>query len=144
MMLSRHFSLAEMTVSRTAARMGMNNTPGPEEMANLRRLAESLEKVRAWLYKPVIVLSGYRCQALNTAVGGAYQSAHMRGLAADIICPAYGKVIDVFEAVRRSGIIYDQLIAERPGDNGWIHIGLADRARRRALIFDGKRYTEVT
>lgn len=64
MMLSRHFSLAEMTVSRTAARMGMNNTPGPEEMANLRRLAESLEKVRAWLYKPVIVLSGYRCQAL--------------------------------------------------------------------------------
>lgn len=49
MMLSRHFSLAEMTVSRTAARMGMNNTPGPEEMANLRRLADHARR-RAMIF----------------------------------------------------------------------------------------------
>lgn len=140
MMLSPNFSLAELTTSQFAARTGLDNTPGPETLANLHRLALVLERARAWLNRPIIVLSGYRSPSLNRAIGGSRRSAHMTGLAADFICPTYGKVMDVFESLRSSGIVYDQLIAER---RTWIHLGISDHARHQALIFDGERYTEV-
>lgn len=140
MMLSPNFSLAEFTTSQFAARMGIDNTPGPDALANLHRLAIALERVRAWLNRPVIILSGYRSPAVNRGVGGARRSAHLSGLAADFICPSYGKVIDVFEALRMSGIVYDQLIAER---NAWVHLAIADHPRHQALVFDGVHYSEV-
>ncbi len=140
MMLSPNFSLAEFTTSQFAARMGIDNTPGPDALANLHRLAIALERVRAWLNRPVIILSGYRSPAVNRGVGGARRSAHLSGLAADFICPSYGKVIDVFEALRMSGIVYDQLIAER---SAWVHLAIADHPRHQALVFDGVHYSEV-
>lgn len=141
MMLSPNFALAEFTASQFATRLGIDNTPGPEALANLHRLAIALERVRAWLNRPVIILSGYRSPAVNRGVGGARRSAHLSGLAADFICPSYGKVIDVFEALRMSGIVYDQLIAER---GTWVHLAIADQPRHQALVFDGERYSEVT
>ena len=140
MMLSPNFSLAELTTSQFAARYGKDNTPGPEALANLHRLSIALERVRAWLNRPVIILSGYRSPAVNRGVGGAHRSAHLTGLAADFICPSYGKVIDVFETLRMSGIVYDQLIAER---GAWIHFAISDNPRHQALVFDGVRYSEI-
>ena len=140
MMLSPNFSLAELTISEFAAHMEIDNTPGPAALANLQRLAIALEKVRAWLGRPVIIRSGYRSPGVNKGVGGARKSAHLTGLAADFICPSYGKVIDVFEALRMSGIVYDQLIAER---GTWIHFAISDNPRHQALVFDGVRYSEV-
>ena len=145
MKLTDHFTLAELTASQIATRRGLLNTPGPAPLANLQRLAKKLEEVRALLQKPVIVLSGFRTEAVNHAVGGAKKSAHIAGRAADIIAPGYGKVMDVFEAIRASGIAYDQLIAEHPAspNGGWIHIAIAEHPRRQALVFDGQRYAEV-
>ena len=61
MKLSPHFTLAEMTLSQTAARQGIGNTPGEREIAALKTLcAEVLEPVRAHVDRPVIVSSGYR------------------------------------------------------------------------------------
>lgn len=141
MMLSPNFSLAELTVSQFASRAGIDNAPGPDALANLHRLAIALERVRAWLNRPVIILSGYRSPAVNRGVGGARRSAHLTGLAADFISPRYGKVMDVFEAIRASGIVYDQLIAER---GTWIHIAIHDNPRHQALVFDGKSYSEIS
>ena len=83
MMLSPNFSLAELTISEFAAHMEIDNTPGPAALANLHRLAIALEKVRAWLGRPVIIRSGYRSPGVNKGVGGARKSAHLTGLAAD-------------------------------------------------------------
>lgn len=145
MKLSDHFTLAELTASQIATRRGLLNEPGQVQLANLQRLAKKLEEVRALLQKPVIVLSGFRTEAVNHAVGGAKKSAHLAGLAADIIAPSYGKVMDVFEAIRATGIIYDQLIAEYPGNHagGWVHLAIAEHPRRQALVYDGHRYTEI-
>lgn len=140
MMLSTNFSLAELTTSQFAARMAIDNTPGSEALANLHRLAIVLERVRAWLNRPVVVLSGYRSPAVNRGVGGARRSAHLSGLAADFICPSYGKVMDVFEAIRMSGIVYDQIIAER---GTWVHFAISDSPRHQALVFDGTIYSEI-
>lgn len=47
-------------------------------------LLDILENIRAHFGKPININSGYRCPSHNAAVGGASQSQHMKGTAADI------------------------------------------------------------
>lgn len=46
-----------------------------------------LEKARIAANVPFVIASGYRCPARNTFVGGVHDSAHMHGLAVDILTP---------------------------------------------------------
>ena len=83
-MLSEHFSLEEMVRSGEAMRRNIDNSPTPEAVESLRRLcANVLEPVRR-RFGATRITSGYRCPALNEAVGGAPASQHLRGEAADI------------------------------------------------------------
>lgn len=132
--LSPHFTLAELTVSQEAARRGIDNTPPHEVIERLRRTAQGLEAVRVRLgCAPVIVTSGYRCQALNAAIGGSVNSQHMRGEAADIIAPRFGCPVEVAAALRDSGVEYDQLILEY---ERWVHVSFSERPRHQALTID--------
>jgi hypothetical protein len=49
-----------------------------------RRLVRGLEKYRALVGHPIRIVSGYRDPAYNKRVGGASQSQHMHGRAADL------------------------------------------------------------
>ncbi len=71
--LSPHFSSSEFADKETGHEM-----PPPES------LIELLERVRAVLGTPLEIVSGHRCCAHNAAVGGATQSRHIAGDAADI------------------------------------------------------------
>lgn len=135
MNLSDHFTLAEMVVSQDAARFGIDNTPDDAQIDNLRRLCRVLETVRATLQSPIIVSSGFRSKELNRIVRGRRRSAHLQGLAADIIVPAYGNPLAVCRAIERSGIPYDQVIHEF---GGWCHFGIAAKGdgRRQSLTID--------
>lgn len=139
--LSRHFTLEELVASQTATRRGIDNTPAPAVVRNLRRLAALLERIRVLLDgAPILVSSGYRCPALNVAVGGSKNSAHMAGLAADFTAPEYGTVLQVARRIAQSSLRYDQLIHEY---GAWVHIGLAQngKPRRQDLsIFKGTGY----
>ena len=131
--LSRYFTLDEMTLSETAARYGIKNVPGPDELANLRQLCARLDQVRDLLGHPVIVTSGFRCESLNRAVNGSRTSAHVFGLAADIRCPEFGTPLEVCKAIAGSGIEFDQVIHEF---GRWCHLGLAKpgfKPRRQLL-----------
>ena len=119
MQLTEHFSLEELIASEVAARKDIDNTPSDEIVANLRILAAGLEQVRAVLGKPIHVSSGYRCAELNAAIGGAKDSMHMQGLAADILCPGFGTPLEVSRAIAASGIVTDQIIHEF---GRWTHI----------------------
>ncbi|MCW2270526.1 Peptidase M15 [compost metagenome] len=130
MYLSEHFTLAEMTVSETAARRGLDNSPSPQIMANLRRLCAFLERVRLLHGKPVLVSSGYRSVELNSALGGTPGSAHTRGLAADINVPGVTPAA-LARSVADSRLMFDQLILEY---DQWVHIGLGDAQQRRQLL----------
>jgi zinc D-Ala-D-Ala carboxypeptidase len=122
-MLTKHFSLEELTLSETAARKGIDNTPGPTELRNLKRLAQTLEKLRSALgNKPIVVTSGYRSPALNAAIGGSKNSRHMLGLAVDFISPGFGTVLQTARTVVGCGVEFDQTIYEY-GD--WLHFGLS-------------------
>jgi zinc D-Ala-D-Ala carboxypeptidase len=123
MQLSTHFSLEELVASQEAVRKGIDNTPTAAIIENLRRLCEGLERVRVALNsKPIHVSSGYRCPALNRAIGGAEKSAHMDGLAADILCPQFGSPLDVARAIAAAGLGTDQIIHEY---GRWCHVAFA-------------------
>jgi len=140
MQLSDHFTLEELT--HTDHR-DLDNTPNEAELANLKRLAEFLERVKTVLGgKPIMVNSAFRSKAVNDAVGSKDTSQHRVGCAADLRVP--GMTPDeVVTAIIASGIGYDQVIREF---DRWTHISipnkLFDSPRKQALIID-KQGTRV-
>ena len=86
--LSEHFSLSEFTKSITAERLGIDNKPGYEQVLAMRNLCrEVLEPLRQHYGQPIRITSDYRCEELNSAVGGVRRSQHMLGEAADLSVP---------------------------------------------------------
>jgi len=130
MKLSEHFSLDELTLSETAARKGLDNTPDAKTKDNLIRLASTLERIRALVGKPVNISSGYRSPEVNKAVGGSATSSHVKGLAADINVPGM-KPAALAAIIKSSDIIYDQVILEY---DRWVHIGLSESKPRMELL----------
>lgn len=129
-MLTEHFSTAELTWSSTAARLGIDNTPGLLVLENLLTLAKGLEEIRRLLGVPIHIDSGYRCIRLNAAVGGAKNSAHTGGYAADFIAPAFGTPAKIVDTIVASDIQFDQLIQE----GTWVHVSFDPRMRREVLL----------
>jgi zinc D-Ala-D-Ala carboxypeptidase len=130
MKLSDHFTLDEMTLSQTAARKGIDNTPDQKVIDNLIRVAATLERIRTLVGKPIIVSSGYRSPEVNKSVGGAADSAHVQGLAADINVPGM-KPATLATLIKTSGIVFDQVVLEF---DRWVHVGLSETAPRRELL----------
>ena len=49
-----------------------------------RKLIDLLEEIRTGIDKPIIIVSGYRCEKHNKKCGGVPKSQHVQGTAADI------------------------------------------------------------
>ena len=128
-LLSRHFAQEELTFSQTAGRKGIDNKPSLEVIAHLTRLAYCMEQVRALLGGPIRITSGYRSPALNAAIGGSKNSAHMSGFAADFVCPSFGSALEIVKAIAVSNINFDQCIQE----GTWVHISFDPAMRREVL-----------
>jgi zinc D-Ala-D-Ala carboxypeptidase len=143
MNLSPHFTLEELT--HTEHRK-IDNTPTQDEINNLQRLANFLEEVKTVLGgRAIIVSSGFRCKALNDAVGSKDTSQHRLGAACDFRVPGMSPD-EVVRAVIASDIKFDQVIREF---NAWTHLSIPStqlmQPRRQALIIDkaGTRTFEV-
>lgn len=96
---------------------------------NIERLANNLQALRDEVGKPITITSGYRSPAHNKAVGGAKNSQHLLGTAADFKVSGMTP-IEVVEVIER-------LIAEGEMDEGglkayrsWVHYDCAGRKRR--------------
>lgn len=127
----KYFTIAELTKT---THKGIDNTPNDEQRACLVRLVNNvLDPLREAYGKPIIVTSGYRCQKLNKAVGGAASSQHILGQAADIRSkedtPEENKKL--FDLIVRLKLPFDQLINEY-GYN-WVHVSYGPRNRRKAM-----------
>lgn len=126
MRLSAHFTLAEATVSQTAARMGIDNTPDDAMLIEIERTAVFMEGVRSVLGKPITVTSWYRCPELERAVAGIapgrpLSGHHPKGAAVDFICPGYGTPLEVARRLADwvDNLEVGQLIYEF---GAWVHI----------------------
>lgn len=130
-MLTDHFSLDEMIAT---SHREFDNTPPEPVVTALRRTAQLLEEIRTLLGdRPVLVTSGYRCPALNRAVGGVANSQHVVGQAADFICPSFGTPREVWQRLFDSPVQYDQLIYEHPTLPSWCHVSWSNEPRRQAF-----------
>ena len=151
--LSPHFTLREFEQSATAKKYGIDNSVPPQYVPVLQQLCkEVLEPLRAFVGKPIIINSGYRCNQLNVKVGGAYASQHTLGEAADIRLPVTSytawddnKQHTDMEVARRwfdfleNHTDFDQLILETSnGKDYWIHVSC--RKNRRANRHQVIRY----
>lgn len=127
---ARFFTLREFTTSQTAVRRGIDNTPTEEHIKAMNDLCRHiLDPLRSHLGRPVIITSGYRSPALNKAIGGAKNSQHALGQAADIVVPGMS-VDEVIQNIVDLGLPYDQMIHEF---GSWVHISYGPRQRRQAL-----------
>ena len=144
MKLSKHFTLGEMT--KTSVK-GVDNVPPQEAIENLKRLCKWLEHLRAQynlLYDdgshPIIINSGHRSEEVNRKVGGAPNSNHLTGCAADI------KVFGAEEAMRYAVILlnyadmidenFDELLIERSKKGTyWVHFAVRPKDNRRQVRF---------
>ncbi len=134
MLLTPNFPLAHLIRSETAEQQRIDNSPPPEVLENLKVLAAGLEQVQTLLGHRLEISSGYRCPALNAAVGGSTTSQHVQGLAADFVCPDFGPPIEVAHAISASAITFDQCILEF---GRWVHLSFSPQPRGRVLtIFD--------
>jgi hypothetical protein len=130
MQLSDHFSLDEATYSETAIRLNIDNLPNPQQFENMKKAAESMEKIRALLGKSIHVNSWLRLPDVNVAVGGSKVSSHMDGWAIDFTCKDFGNPLAVCKAIEASGIKFDQLIHEYAS---WSHVSFAPEMRGQKL-----------
>ena len=96
----RYFKLHEFTYSLTAQQRGIENIPTEEHKRNLELLVTCvLDRIRERWGRPIVVSSGYRCEALNEAVGGVKNSYHRLGMAADIY-PVRGGLEALYDCIK--------------------------------------------
>ncbi len=144
--LSKNFTLAELTRSVLALRHGIDNIPGPCEIANLERLAaQVLEPVRSHYNIPFSPSSGFRCLAVNRLAGSKDTSQHVTGEAADFELHSIANM-DLALWIK-ANLAFDQVILEFHNTDdpasGWIHCSVKETGNRgQCLIFDGTNYTE--
>lgn len=75
--LTENFSLEEFACPECG-------NPTGEELENIKFLATQLQILREALGRPIKVISGWRSPNYNKRIGGAKESQHMYGRAADI------------------------------------------------------------
>ena len=146
--LSPHFTLAELTKTRT----GIKNVPNEAQVENLKRVCRWLEELRLRYNlnkkekiknkdeeEPIIINSGFRSAEVNRAVGGAPTSNHLTGCAVDIRC------IGIEQALRYAALLldiadlnkedYDELLIEQKSSVIWIHFAVRAKGNRRRTNF---------
>jgi len=137
MQLSKNLALAEVMRSETAKRKGISNMPTPEHIENFKLLAENVfQPIRDHFGVPIILSSGYRSKALNTAVGGALSSQHCTGEAIDIDMDGTTvKNAEVFNFIK-DNLNFDQLIWEFGTDSNpdWVHVSYESTGKQRKQI----------
>ncbi len=130
----KYFSIGELLYSDTALEKKINNLKTtPEIEDNLRALIENvLEPARVRLGVPIIVTSGYRCPALNSAVGGVANSQHTKGQAADLVCTNAADKRRLFAILSEMDV--DQLLYEKnKKGTTWVHVSYAGTKNRHDI-----------
>ena len=141
--LSEHFTLAELTYTEVR----LPNNPPVMYIPKLKALCDHiLEPVRARFGRPVRVNSGFRCDAVNTRVGGSPKSQHRKAEAVDHEIDGVSNR-ELFRWIV-DNLDFDQVILEFvghldsanewhddvEGNQGWVHCSyVADRPNRKSI-----------
>ena len=111
--LSPHLCLGEFLNLRKYP----ENIPTMQVVANLTFGCNLLLEPARILVGPIIINSGFRCEAVNRKVGGVHNSQHLIGQAADIRprdAAQFWQLVEFLKICEHT----DQLLT----GNGWLHI----------------------
>lgn len=140
MKLSVHFSLEELSTTSNKEFAKDNLKEAKAHLTEMECLAFFAEQVRAFLNVPMIISSGFRCDALNKAVGGSKNSQHRFFRAIDFI-PKNMDIDEAFSRLKISNLVYGQLIKEHSSGTSWVHVSMGDK--RENLIYKDGKYTKI-
>ena len=147
MKISNHISYQEAIRSNTATRRGIDNTPGDYEVTNMVGVAENIfEPLRQWVGGPIKINSMFRCEELNTAIGGSPRSQHCQGRAIDIDDTFGHKTnAEMFNYIKEN-LNFDQLIWEFGTDDNpdWVHVSYVSKEENRNRILKAERINGKT
>jgi len=125
MKISDHITYAEAIHSNTAKRRGIDNTPNPTQVENMKLTAEKIfEPLRKFVGGPIKVNSFFRSPELNTKIGGSKTSQHCKGQAIDIDDVfGYKTNAEMYNWIKEN-LDFDQMIWEFGTDMNpnWVHI----------------------
>ena len=115
------------------------NLPDEKEEQNLILLTKKVLQPIRNMFGPTSLSSAFRSELVNNAVGGAKNSQHRLGLAADIVKTGNTNLREAFEIIKNGSIPYDQLIYEtgtKFNKNAeWIHVSYNPKGgRKQALL----------
>ncbi len=131
--MGSYFTIDELCKSTKATMLGISNIPSEEIKRNLQDLIDNiLDPLRRAYGKPIIVNSGYRCYALNTAVGGVPNSQHLTGHAADITGGNKAENKKLWELIKKLDLPIDQCIDE--SSLTWVHVSYDETRNRRMFL----------
>ena len=124
----KYFSIAELTRTNHA----IDNRPSPAQEENLKLLVEKvLDPAREEFGQPIKVTSGFRSEELNKKIGGAKNSQHMFGEAADIQCYDNKKLFRILADMEFDQLIYEFGTDEQPA---WIHVSYSRKKNRNQIL----------
>lgn len=135
--MTPHFSLDEFTQSDTASRLNIDNRIPDELRENAVKTLQMMERIRFHIDAPISITSGYRCKALNQAIGSKPTSDHTLAFAVDFKAPRAGTSYEIAKDL--AGVIdvlgIGQLILEF---GTWVHVSLArpDKTINRIITID--------
>ena len=117
----KYFTIEEFEKSPTASALGIDNAMPSDAAERVNALvANVLDPLREAFGKPIYVNSGYRCAALNKAVGGVANSQHCEGEAADVTTGSRDGNKQLWMLIKKLRLPVDQAINEN--DYAWLHI----------------------
>ena len=128
----KYFTINEMCKSSTAQIKRIDNNPNEDQKEALKSLINKvLDPLRELYGNPIFVSSGFRSLDLNRAVGGAKNSQHMKGEAADIYTGTKEGNKKLFELIR-DNLPFDQLIDEK--NFSWVHVSFREGHNRKQVL----------
>lgn len=140
----KNFESRDFWYSKIAEKNNITNVPPQSAMVGLMILGDKLQFIRDRIDIPLILFSVFRCHQLNRLIKGSPNSAHLQGLAADLLFK--GKTIEeTCDLILQTGVVFDQLLLEPK--QGVVHFGLKARdedCRHEVAIveFDGKKWVK--
>ena len=127
--------ISELIHSDTATVCNINNMPNIQAIDKMQDLIHYVLQPVRLKFGAIHITSGFRCKTLNQKVGGAVNSEHLYGQAADFVM--YNLKInlhDVFVYIK-DNLEYNQLLFERNSKGDiWVHVSyLYGRNKKQAI-----------
>lgn len=124
----KHFTISELSVTKQK----LPNIPDKVAERNLIKLVENvLDPLRELYGKPIKINSGYRSPKVNAAIGGAKNSEHMTGCAADITAGNKTENCILFQLIR-DNFKFRQVIDEK--DYTWVHVSYNEKDNKKQVL----------